>query len=1322
MNAPAKTALWSPQNLNETNAVKFINHVNDKYGLRLQTYEDLYKWSVGDETINHFWTQAYAWLKISSSGTDDLTGEVACFNPSDSLSNLMFPPPKFFPTATLNIAELIFRDRKDTDIAIYFSRESLSDVEKVTWASLRERVRKLRSALVNSGVVAGDVVAAVISNSVDAIVICMAALSVGALWSSTSCDMGVGGIVDRYSQIRPKIIFADQGYVYAQKVIDLSDRIRQWSSKLRERSDMLAPVVVIPNPNLNSIPLHQPNTHTLENFLKADRGDQLLFEIIPFSHPAFILFSSGTGVALKTKVDSVIQHDIRKTDIVFQYTTTSWIMWVLNLMNLSCGAAMLLYDGSPFHPRPSILLELAQAFKVSVFGTSPRYLSTLKGLGITPRRDFDLSRLRIMLSTGSVLSAELYEWFYSIAFPPSAQLISMSGGTDIAGCFVCGTPMLPVYAGEIQCKALGMAVDIYDSGTDEHVSVEELGAPGELVCAKPFPSQPLAFLGKDGYKQYKASYFKRYGPSVWCQGDFVQRSPATGGVFMLGRSDGVLNPSGVRFGSAEIYAVIETIPEVLDSICVGQKREVDINERVLLFVKIRPGASLTSHLKSHINSAIRDRYSPRHVPAYIFEVDDIPYTANGKKCEINVKHAINGNKFAVAGSVANPAALKAYEKYRDLPVEGPRKKSHQSNTMGTLTKSARSPPLLKNGLRPDYNVINISSSKGFRRFSSLRSDVQIVEVGPRDGLQNIKASIPTATKVELIRRLADTGLINIEATSFVPPKWVPQLADGAEVMKEILARPGHIYQSRQMNYPVLAPNLKGLENASRAGAKEIVVFASVTEAFSKANQNCTVEEALQQCEAVTKKALSLGIRVRGVISCMFSDPFSGPTSPSAVLPVVKRLLETGCYEVGLGDTLGVGTPKKVQDVLDKLLAEISPNRLAGHFHDTYGQGIANIVRAYEMGLRKFDSSVAGLGGCPYAPGARGNVATEDVIYTLENSGISTGVDLNKLCNVGQWISKEIGIPYGSRAGAALVAKRSNTISSSGTPKPTPPKQHRSWKIVEDTGEYRVSRSGTALKVTLTRPKNGNALTDSMLEGLTALFKKLPQDPYVYHLVIESEGKFFCTGMDLSGNTDTDNGSDDGSYYAKVAALYEAVDHVPQTTIAVVDGPCFGGGVGLAFTCDVRLVSPKARWTLSEIKIGVSPAVISKYLVREWGASIAREGMLSGREIRPEELARVGAVHGISSDGASLTTLLDNYLDQLDKCAPRSAAINKELTRMAWLSPDSEKQASLVKRTFANMMVPGSEGEHGIRQFQKKVKSFSWKDFWGNKSPLEKSIY
>ncbi|VUC30741.1 unnamed protein product [Clonostachys rosea] len=604
-----------------------------------------------------------------------------------------------------------------------------------------------------------------------------------------------------------------------------------------------------------------------------------------------------------------------------------------------------------------------------------------------------------------------------------------------------------------------------------------------------------------------------------------------------------------------------------------------------------------------------------------------------------------------------------------------------------------------------------------RHFSSLnnRTGVRIVEVGPRDGLQNIKKSVPTDIKVELIRRLSKTGLLNIEATSFVSPKWVPQLADGHQVMKEILSSLGPEHQGQQLRFPVLAPNLKGLENANRAGAKEIVVFASVTEAFSKANQNCTVEQALQQAEAVTKSALKLGIKVRGVISCVFSDPFSGPTPPEAVLPVVRRLLEMGCYEVGLGDTLGVGTPKQVQDVLDILLGHIPADKLAGHFHDTYGQGIANIVRAYEMGIRTFDSSIAGLGGCPYAPGARGNVATEDVVYSLENAGISTGVDIEKLADIGQWISGQIGIPNGSRAGAALAAKRKSTVPAAKSPQAV--STTRRWEAVEDTGEYRISRSGVVLKVTLTRPKNGNALTDSMLEGLTTLFKNLANDPSVYHVILESEGKFFCTGMDLSGNTDTFNNSGESSYYSKVAALYDAIDHVPQTTIAVVDGPCFGGGVGLTFICDIRLASPRARWTLSEIKIGVSPAVISKYLVREWGVSLAREGMLSGREIGPDELWRVGALHQISNEKTSLESLLDTYLNQLEKCAPRCAAVNKELVRLGWYAPESAAQKELIQRTFAEMMTPGSEGEHGIGNFQKKIKSFSWKEFWGGRNPV-----
>ncbi|KAJ4178791.1 hypothetical protein NW767_013950 [Fusarium falciforme] len=586
--------------------------------------------------------------------------------------------------------------------------------------------------------------------------------------------------------------------------------------------------------------------------------------------------------------------------------------------------------------------------------------------------------------------------------------------------------------------------------------------------------------------------------------------------------------------------------------------------------------------------------------------------------------------------------------------------------------------------------------------SSRPSNVcRIVEVGPRDGLQNIKTFVPTATKIELIKRLAQTGLRDVEATSFVSPRWVPQLADGAQVLEALGP------QTRRIRHPVLAPNLKGLERASAAGANEIVVFASVTEAFSRANQGCTVAEALDQAEEVTKKALGRGIKVRAVTSCIFEDPFSGPTPPDVVLPIVQRFLDMGCYEVGLGDTLGTGTPRDTQLLLETLLRRVPADRMAGHFHDTYGQGIANVVRAYEMGIRTFDSSVAGLGGCPYAPGAKGNVTTEDVVYTLEKMGVNTGVDLDKLIAVGQWISKQLGQPYGSRVGSAIAAKRASVQATEAS------KTRISWEVTDDMGEYRVSRAGIALKVTLSRPANGNALTNGMLEGLTNLFQGLANDPSVYHIIIESEGKHFCTGMDLSGDTNTSDMSAESSYYDKVLALYDAIDHAPQTTIALINGPCFGGGVGLGFACDVRFASPKARWTLSEIKIGVSPAIISKYLVREWGVSVAREAMISGREVKPEELFKIGALHLVTDD---LEAKLSEYLHQLERCAPRSATINKELTRLGWYAPESVEQAKLIETTFGNMMAPGSEGEHGIKKFQEKAKDFSWKSFWDGQSP------
>ncbi|KAF4493694.1 acetoacetate- ligase [Fusarium agapanthi] len=623
--------VWRPRNVADTNVWKFIEYVNKKHNLVIRTYEDLHRWSVSPDSLPTFWQEAYSWLRLAP-GTARETG---CMLKNTDVKNVdMFPPPKFFPSEHLNIAELMLRDRNNGDVAIHFARDGVPGKQAVTWGDFRERIRRIRSAMVNMGIGQTDVVAAVISNSVDAMAICLAALSVGAVWSSSSCDLGTAGIVDRYKQINPTIVFADNGYIYAEKTISLAERVIDWSHQLGRENPRLKHVVVV---NYTDTPLDVSRVYRgcdIHTFLEKDNGAEMDYTLVPFSHAAFILYSSGTGVALKVKTDMSLQHDVRRSDVVFQYTT----------------------------------FTLTES-RVSVFGTSPRYLAALKGHGVTPRQAFDLSRLRVVTSTGSTLSAELYNWFYSTGFPDTTHLISMSGGTDIAGSFVGGSPMLPVIAGEIQCKALGMSVDIYDASRDDPVSVEDLDQPGELVCTKPFPSQPLAFIGEKGAERYKSSYFERFGTKVWCQGDFIKRDRITGGLVMLGRSDGVLNPSGVRFGSAEIYAVTETFPEISDSICIGQRREVDEDERVLLFVKMHAGFSLDSKLQQRINAAIRCRYSPRHVPKFTFEVDDIPYTVNGKKCEINIKNIVNGREQAVSGAVSNPNALKLYEQYINLPPE-----------------------------------------------------------------------------------------------------------------------------------------------------------------------------------------------------------------------------------------------------------------------------------------------------------------------------------------------------------------------------------------------------------------------------------------------------------------------------------------------------------------------------------------------------------------------------------------------------------------------------------------------------------------------------
>ncbi|KAF7194858.1 Aldehyde dehydrogenase [Pseudocercospora fuligena] len=593
------------------------------------------------------------------------------------------------------------------------------------------------------------------------------------------------------------------------------------------------------------------------------------------------------------------------------------------------------------------------------------------------------------------------------------------------------------------------------------------------------------------------------------------------------------------------------------------------------------------------------------------------------------------------------------------------------------------------------------------------SAVRILEVGPRDGLQNIKTQVPTETKVELIRRLSNTGLRNIEATSFVSPKWIPQLADSQEVLQAAKA----IGEPLGIWLPVLTPNMKGLERAMQNQAKEVVVFASASEGFSWKNTNCSIAEALKRSEEIVKAAKAHGIRARGVVSCVVACPYDGPTDPKQVLDVAKRFLEMGCYEVGLGETIGVATPYDIEKLLRVLLTEIPAEKLAGHYHDTYGQAIANVVKSYDMGLRAFDSSVAGLGGCPYAKGAKGNLSTEDMVYTFEKAGISTGIDLQRLSEIGDWISREIKIPNNSRAGSAIVAKSLSNESKTGPKQGDSANTSTKWSLVNDAGDYRVQRADNTVKITLTRPKNGNALTNNMVEGITQTFQDLASEPTVFHIILDAEGKFFCTGMDLSGGgaSASNDASEKAEYYGKVEALYEAIDNAPQTTIAVVDGPSFGGGVGLAFVCDVRLLSSNARFTMTEIKLGLSPAIISKYMIRKWGIPFMREAMLAGREVKPDELHRIGVVHGVASSSEELQDLASKYLQNLGKCAPQSAAACKQLVRLGWRDPGGPEQQQFVTKVFANMMQPGSEGEHGLAQFRQKIKSVDWGQFHAMKS-------
>lgn len=440
---------------------------------------------------------------------------------------------------------------------------------------------------------------------------------------------------------------------------------------------------------------------------------------------------------------------------------------------------------------------------------------------------------------------------------------------------------------------------------------------------------------------------------------------------------------------------------------------------------------------------------------------------------------------------------------------------------------------------------------------------------------------------------------------------------------------------------------------------------------------------------------------------MFADPYDGPTYPGAVLSVVERLLSMGCYEISLGDTTGVGSPENVRSLLSFLSSNKIPfEKLAGHFHDTYGQAVANVWEAYKFGLRVFDSSVAGLGGCPFAPGAKGNVATEDIVYMFHQAGISTDVDLLELTRVGVWIASQLALPNSSRAGPALAVKHGLQPI-----RHNPPRTIR-WEPVTDvqtTDGLKVYRSGVILKIVLDRPRNGNALTEQMLTHLTELFTRLKDDTYVTRVVLAANGKFFCTGMDLGNGSSPVAQEDDSAakaQYERLTNLFEAIDRAPQVTIASINGPAFGGGVGLAFTCDIRLAAAdSAAVRISEARLGLCPATISKYILREWGPAFTRDAMLSARSIPARELKEHGLISALAPNNQALEDLVNEYLIHLRETGPRASTMCKDLVRT--VQDGSEAQAATIKELFLKMMRHDGEAAYGLKQFQAGVKSLDW---------------
>ncbi len=644
--------LWQPsdERIKSTNMYRFMGVINEKYDKNFSEYGAFYQWSI--ENISEFWGSLWDFVEVKASKPYDQV--------IDDVNKM--PGTKWFSGARLNFAENLLRFRDD-QVALIFKGEA-NDSISMTYEALYDEVARVAKSLKEAGVEVGDRVAGFIPNMPEAIIAMLAATSLGAIWSSCSPDFGIKGVLDRFGQIKPKVLFTADGYLFKGKAFDSLSRV----SQILDDLPSIEKVVVVPYTSTEPDISQVTKAVQYKDFKSPDKGLEIQFEQLPSDHPLYIMFTSGTTGLPKCMVQSaggilvhhlkelILHTDLKREDTIFYFSTCGWMMWNWLVSSLAVGARLILFDGNPFHPDPGALWKMAQDEKMTVFGTSAGYIAALQNAEVRPGKTYDLSSLRAVLSTGSPLSVEGFEYIYK-EVKEDLQLASISGGSDINGCFALGNPMGPVYAGELQCRGLAMKVEAFD----------EKGKPvldrqGELVCTAPSPSMPIYFWDDPENKKYHAAYFDVY-PNVWRHGDFIEINER-GGVVIYGRSDATLNPGGVRIGTAEIYRQVEQLEEIEDSLVVGQDWKGDV--RVVLFVKMGEGSDLTDEVKKKIVQSIRANASPRHVPAKILAVPEIIYTLNMKKVELAVKKVIQGQEILNKDALMNPQALDFYANIKEL--------------------------------------------------------------------------------------------------------------------------------------------------------------------------------------------------------------------------------------------------------------------------------------------------------------------------------------------------------------------------------------------------------------------------------------------------------------------------------------------------------------------------------------------------------------------------------------------------------------------------------------------------------------------------------